>query len=501
MIPVPRLSRPHFVLTKTIIVSILSILCLTRVVVVLRSPAEKIINNGTQDEESSVLAAIPPLKDFDWWANLQIRSTSPLIIELGKFISEEERLYLMRLSQVIVKNSLRLGSSFDGLIYERFFSPLRAAGATTATGTNSTAGSTTRTPESQDHYHIASDDDAIPVNPALRHSYCFTRDWFYYAREKLTQWFGEYGSWFGFTLLSWKPGGTFSLHKCRVAQEIAESDPIVLRVQRRMMHVILQIFPPPILQEAAGDSAKNNWVSDSQYSLDLDHMGTASFYLYEPGGRFDTHNDFPYPFQGSLMNYRLISFFVYLNSVAEGGETVFPNLVESHGPDSESLLRIQPVAGKAVVWGNTPLDDPTQSDAGANHAGAPVGPGSVKHMFGVHIHNVRMRGEPQSFWDEIRAFLLNIAFGKMWTAIFGWEDVQEQLWVKEVKSVMRASIGRGALGNKVNTTTLADLSEGAVSLEAGRYGEQDVVEDGLQTGSVIVGDVVDTPSVNRHIEL
>ena len=122
-------------------------------------------------------------------------------------------------------------------------------------------------------------------------------------------------------------------------------------------------------------------------------------------------------------------------------------------------------------------------------------------MFGVHIHNVRMRGEPQSFWDEIRAFLLNIAFGKMWTAIFGWEDVQEQLWVKEVKSVMRASIGRGALGNKVNTTTLADLSEGAVSLEAGRYGEQDVVEDGLQTGSVIVGDVVDTPSVNRHIEL
>ena len=59
---------------------------------------------------------------------------------------------------------------------------------------------------------------------------------------------------------------------------------------------------------------------------------------------------------------RVLTFFLYLSDVEEGGETNFPSLG----------ISITPKKGKAVLWPNTLDSDPQQGDDRTFHQALPV---------------------------------------------------------------------------------------------------------------------------------
>jgi prolyl 4-hydroxylase len=72
---------------------------------------------------------------------------------------------------------------------------------------------------------------------------------------------------------------------------------------------------------------------------------------------------------------RILTFYLYLNDVEEGGETDFPRLG----------LRVRPRRGRAVLWPSVLNSHPNHIDARSDHQAMPVIRG-VKYGANAWIH-------------------------------------------------------------------------------------------------------------------
>lgn len=75
------------------------------------------------------------------------------------------------------------------------------------------------------------------------------------------------------------------------------------------------------------------------------------------------------------MGPRILTFYVYLNSVEEGGGTEFPVVGK----------KVQPKPGRAVLWPSVYNHLPYTSDPAADHAALPVTKGK-KYGANIWIH-------------------------------------------------------------------------------------------------------------------
>jgi prolyl 4-hydroxylase len=96
---------------------------------------------------------------------------------------------------------------------------------------------------------------------------------------------------------------------------------------------------------------------------------------YEKGQYYNTHNDFIDYQKNRSSGVRLLTFYVYLSDVEEGGGTMFPHL----------NLTVSPKKGRAVMWPSVLNDDPNSKDSRTNHAALAVDKG-IKYGFNAWIH-------------------------------------------------------------------------------------------------------------------
>lgn len=79
---------------------------------------------------------------------------------------------------------------------------------------------------------------------------------------------------------------------------------------------------------------------------------------------------------------RILTFYLYLNDVEEGGETNFPRLG----------LSVKPKQGRAVLWPSILHDDPNGNDIRSDHQAKPVLKG-IKYGANAWLHQRDVKGE------------------------------------------------------------------------------------------------------------
>jgi prolyl 4-hydroxylase len=83
---------------------------------------------------------------------------------------------------------------------------------------------------------------------------------------------------------------------------------------------------------------------------------------YEEGQFYKTHNDYtPYE-RECIQGVRILTVFLYLNDVEEGGGTNFPGLD----------LTVESKRGRALIWPSVLDEDPNEMDPRTNHQALPV---------------------------------------------------------------------------------------------------------------------------------
>jgi len=85
---------------------------------------------------------------------------------------------------------------------------------------------------------------------------------------------------------------------------------------------------------------------------------------YEPGEFYKVHHDYIPNHKDRNCGPRVLTFFLYLNDVEEGGATGFPTL--------KPPLRVFPKKGKALLWPSTLNGDPFLKDSRTMHEAEPV---------------------------------------------------------------------------------------------------------------------------------
>jgi cytochrome c551/c552 len=105
------------------------------------------------------------------------------------------------------------------------------------------------------------------------------------------------------------------------------------------------------------------------------HFEPIQLLKYNVGESFVPHHDFSYDELTLPCGPRVLTFFLYLSDVEEGGETSFPDL----------QLTIKPKKGKAVLWPNTLSENPMRKDTRMTHEAKPVKAG-VKYAANVWVH-------------------------------------------------------------------------------------------------------------------
>ena len=96
---------------------------------------------------------------------------------------------------------------------------------------------------------------------------------------------------------------------------------------------------------------------------------------YEIGQKYNTHHDASVIQNNLACGLRILTFFLYLSDVEEGGETGFPNL----------KVAVKPMRGKGLLWANTLNMKPDQPDQRTMHEARPVIQG-VKYAANTWIH-------------------------------------------------------------------------------------------------------------------
>lgn len=96
---------------------------------------------------------------------------------------------------------------------------------------------------------------------------------------------------------------------------------------------------------------------------------------YEENQFYQTHNDYIEYQVDRPCGVRLLTFYIYLNDVEEGGGTNFPHLG----------LTVTPKKGRAVLWPSVFNDNPNQKDSRSDHQAMPVIKG-IKYGANAWIH-------------------------------------------------------------------------------------------------------------------
>jgi prolyl 4-hydroxylase len=96
---------------------------------------------------------------------------------------------------------------------------------------------------------------------------------------------------------------------------------------------------------------------------------------YYPGQYYERHTDFIDAHLAMPMGPRILTLFVYLSDVIEGGGTDFPELD----------LTVQPRKGSAVLWPSVLNESPREQDVRADHEALPVLKG-VKYGANIWVH-------------------------------------------------------------------------------------------------------------------
>lgn len=96
---------------------------------------------------------------------------------------------------------------------------------------------------------------------------------------------------------------------------------------------------------------------------------------YELGQAYNAHHDMSPLDSGLACGPRVLTFFLYLSDVEEGGETAFPSLG----------IAVKPAKGKALLWPSTLNDDPSMQDIRTIHEARPVVKG-VKYAANAWLH-------------------------------------------------------------------------------------------------------------------
>jgi prolyl 4-hydroxylase len=84
---------------------------------------------------------------------------------------------------------------------------------------------------------------------------------------------------------------------------------------------------------------------------------------YEEGQFYKIHNDYIHYERGSIQGVRILTIFLYLSDVEDGGGTNFPELEN---------MTVQPKQGRAVIWPSVLDAFPHQADPRTNHQALPV---------------------------------------------------------------------------------------------------------------------------------
>lgn len=112
---------------------------------------------------------------------------------------------------------------------------------------------------------------------------------------------------------------------------------------------------------------------------------------YEPGQYYVPHHDFIPGHVNMPCGPRIMTFFLYLSDVVEGGETAFPLLRDKSG----GTLKVTPKQGAALIWPNVNDQNSLVQDYRTKHEAVPVTKG-VKFAANawIHLHNFR---DPNKF--------------------------------------------------------------------------------------------------------
>jgi len=97
---------------------------------------------------------------------------------------------------------------------------------------------------------------------------------------------------------------------------------------------------------------------------------------YEPGQYYRQHHDYIPHHKNMPCGVRILTLFIYLNDVEEGGGTHFPLLD----------LTVQPKKGNAVLWPSVLDQKPEVKDGRTDHEALPVGKG-LKYGANAWIHS------------------------------------------------------------------------------------------------------------------
>lgn len=119
---------------------------------------------------------------------------------------------------------------------------------------------------------------------------------------------------------------------------------------------------------------------------------------YTEGQFYKTHHDFTPGSNEEMPGPRLLTFFLYLNEVEEGGETRFNDLSSN---DEELSIDIQSKKGMALIWPSVE-NDPTILEERTYHEALPVIKG-VKYGVNAWLHLRQFIGDPCDYeeFEEI----------------------------------------------------------------------------------------------------
>ena len=93
-----------------------------------------------------------------------------------------------------------------------------------------------------------------------------------------------------------------------------------------------------------------------------EHSDYLQLLQYDDGAFYRTHQDY-HPHQSfSATGARICTFYIYLNTMEEGGGTNFPGLD----------ITIQPKLGRVAMWSNVLDSDPDEEDVNARHQALPT---------------------------------------------------------------------------------------------------------------------------------
>jgi len=101
---------------------------------------------------------------------------------------------------------------------------------------------------------------------------------------------------------------------------------------------------------------------------------------YTPGQFYKAHNDYIAAHTYGPSGPRVLTFFLYLNDVEEGGGTNFPELAPGAAP-----LTVQPKRGKALIWPSVLDEDVNAEDERTRHEALIVGMG-FKYAANAWLH-------------------------------------------------------------------------------------------------------------------